>query len=74
MGYLIAFCITGCPYFLYQHYKNDIAIYNLKPNEIPKEKYLNIRMRQLVKNGISFKEAIIIISTENKMMKEGFIE
>lgn len=31
-------------------------------------------MRQLVKNGISFNEAIIIISTENKMMKEGFIE
>ena len=28
----------------------------------------------LLKNGISFKEAIIIISTENKMMKEGFIE
>jgi len=61
-------------YLIYFYYKNYIAIYNLKPHEIPKEKYFNVRLRQLLKNGISVKEAVIIICNEKNMMKEGFIE
>lgn len=39
------------------------------------ENYVGIRMRQLLSRGdFSTKEAIKIIATEQKMMKEGFIE